>query len=135
MQSLLYLTEEADCQRRLGKLGPALKKYLAIKKVYFYMISTRRVSKSPSRCLTTSTTINMTSIPIQLDGSLLVLTKGKRLRFPYETVTYSRQHGYMGRSSIRASCVCKSSFRSEPCTYAKIRGNFSNFDGQIVKKP
>ncbi|KAL5514354.1 hypothetical protein ACEPAG_2442 [Sanghuangporus baumii] len=34
MQSLLYLTEEADCQSRLGKLGPALKKYLAIQKVF-----------------------------------------------------------------------------------------------------
>ncbi|KAL5521607.1 hypothetical protein ACEPAF_2355 [Sanghuangporus sanghuang] len=34
MQSLLYLTEEADCQKRLGKLGPALKKYLAIQRVF-----------------------------------------------------------------------------------------------------
>lgn len=30
MQSLLYLTEEADAQNRLGRLGPALKKYLSI---------------------------------------------------------------------------------------------------------
>ena len=33
MQSLLYLSEEADTQNRQGKLGPALKKYLAIQKV------------------------------------------------------------------------------------------------------
>ncbi|EJD05554.1 NMDA receptor-regulated protein 1a [Fomitiporia mediterranea MF3/22] len=34
MQSLLYLTEEADAQNRLGRLGPALKKYLTIRKVF-----------------------------------------------------------------------------------------------------
>ena len=33
MQSLLYLTEAAGCYKRAGKLGPALKKYLAIHKV------------------------------------------------------------------------------------------------------
>lgn len=33
MQSLLYLTEEADSQNRSGRLGLALKKYLAIQKV------------------------------------------------------------------------------------------------------
>lgn len=34
MQSLLYLTEEANAQHQLGKLGPALKKYIAIQKVF-----------------------------------------------------------------------------------------------------
>lgn len=33
MQSMLYLIEEGDCQNRLGRLGPALKKYLAVQKV------------------------------------------------------------------------------------------------------
>ncbi|OSD08807.1 NMDA receptor-regulated protein 1a [Trametes coccinea BRFM310] len=34
MQSLLYLTEEADAQLRLGNLAMALKKYVAIQKIF-----------------------------------------------------------------------------------------------------
>ncbi|KAI5121997.1 hypothetical protein M0805_001830 [Coniferiporia weirii] len=34
MQSLLYLAEEAEAQNRLGRLGPALKKYTATQKVF-----------------------------------------------------------------------------------------------------
>ena len=33
MQSMLYLTEAGDGYNRLGKLGLALKKYIAIQKV------------------------------------------------------------------------------------------------------
>ena len=33
MQSLLYLTEEADAQLRIGNYAMALKKYVAIQKV------------------------------------------------------------------------------------------------------
>lgn len=36
MQSLLYLTEEADAHRRQGKLHHALKKYHAVRKVIIY---------------------------------------------------------------------------------------------------
>lgn len=35
MQSLLYLTEEADAYHRKGNLGIALKKYGAIQKVRY----------------------------------------------------------------------------------------------------
>lgn len=35
MQSLLYLTEEADAYHRKGNLGAALKKYSAIQKVRY----------------------------------------------------------------------------------------------------
>lgn len=34
MQSLLYLVEEADAHKRNGDLGPALKKYMAVNKVF-----------------------------------------------------------------------------------------------------
>ncbi|KAJ7234648.1 NMDA receptor-regulated protein 1-domain-containing protein [Mycena haematopus] len=34
MQSLLYLVEEADARNRNGHLGPALKKYMAVSKVF-----------------------------------------------------------------------------------------------------
>ncbi|KAF7289948.1 hypothetical protein MIND_01370000 [Mycena indigotica] len=34
MQSLFYLTEEADAHNRNGHLGPALKKYIAVSKVF-----------------------------------------------------------------------------------------------------
>ncbi|KAH8116094.1 NMDA receptor-regulated protein 1a [Phellopilus nigrolimitatus] len=56
MQSLLYLTEEADAQNRLGRLGLALKKYLAIQKVFddfnndqydFHFYSLRRFTINP----------------------------------------------------------------------------------------
>ena len=82
MQSLLFLLEEADAQRHIGKPHLALKKYMAVKMVRsLHKLRSALYLSHRSRCLMRSKMINLISMVITCESSRSTFTSSRFLDY------------------------------------------------------